>query len=60
MGALDEEGMRVLYPALKKTHAYYARSMTLEKGCVQHSSFSLYHALSHTHLLSPPSHRACF
>ena len=54
MGAVDEQGMKVLYPALKKTHAYYARIMTLEKRCVQHLSLSLYHALSHTHLLCPP------
>ena len=60
MGAVDEEGMKVLYPALEKTRAYYARSMPLEKRCVQHFSLSLYHALSHTHLLPPPPHRAFF
>jgi hypothetical protein len=60
LGAVDEEGMNVVYPALKKTHAYYARSMTLEKWCEQHFSLSLYHALSHTHLLSPHTQSACF
>ena len=59
MGAVSE-GMKVLYPALKETHAYYARSMTLEKRFVQHFSLSLYHALSHTHLLPPPPHSAFF
>jgi hypothetical protein len=36
LGAVDEEGMRELYPALKDTYAYYARNMSLEERPAEH------------------------
>ena len=36
MGAVDEEGMQQLYPALKQTYAYYARAMPLEERPAAH------------------------
>eukprot|EP00001_Collodictyon_triciliatum_P030355 05511_4 len=36
LGAVDEEGMKLLYPALKETYAYYARNMTLQERPAAH------------------------
>lgn len=35
-GAVDEEGMKNLYPALKDTYSYYARNMSLEERPAAH------------------------
>ena len=36
LGAVDEQGLKQLYPALKETYAYYARNMTLEERPPEH------------------------
>jgi hypothetical protein len=36
LGAVDDEGIKQLYPALKETYAYYARSIRLEERPFEH------------------------